>query len=130
MSKLAFDGAGKILGLRLHVIGELGAYPPFYDIAHLTGLMATGNYAIPAVHFKASNVFTNTIAVAAYRGAGRPEAIYYVERAIEMVADELGMDACGTAARGIMSSRSSSPIGHRPARPTTRATMKRIWRPR
>ena len=91
--EVAFDGAGKILGLRLHVIGELGAYPPFYDIAHLTGLMATGNYAIPAVHFKASNVFTNTIAVAAYRGAGRPEAIYYVERAIEMVADELGLDA-------------------------------------
>ena len=90
--EVAFDGAGKILGLRLHVIGELGAYPPFYDIAHLTGLMATGNYAIPAVHFKASNVFTNTIAVAAYRGAGRPEAIYYVERAIEMVADELGLD--------------------------------------
>ena len=90
--EVAFDGAGKILGLRLHVIGELGAYPPFYDIAHLTGLMATGNYAIPAVHFKASNVFTNTIAVAAYRGAGRPEAIYYIERAIEMVADELGLD--------------------------------------
>ncbi len=91
--ELAFDDSGKILGLRLHVIGELGAYPPFYDIAHLTGLMASGNYDIPAVHFKASNVFTNTIAVAAYRGAGRPEAIYYIERAIELIADELGMDS-------------------------------------
>ncbi len=90
---VAFDDAGKILGLRLHVIAELGAYPPFYDIAHLTGLMATGNYHIPAVDFKASNVFTNTVAVAAYRGAGRPEAIYYIERAIDMVAAELGLDA-------------------------------------
>ena len=90
--EVAYAGDGAILGLRLHVIGELGAYPPFYDIAHLTGLMATGNYDIPAVHFRASNVLTHTIAVAAYRGAGRPEAIYYIERAIDMIAAELGMD--------------------------------------
>ena len=90
--EVAFDDDGRILGLRLHVIGELGAYPPFYDIAHLTGLMATGNYDIPAVHFKASNVFTNTVAVAAYRGAGRPEAIYYIERAIDLIAGELDID--------------------------------------
>ncbi len=90
--EVAFDDEGALLGLRLHVIGELGAYPPFYDIAHLTGLMATGNYHIPAVHFQASNVLTHTIAVAAYRGAGRPEAIYYIERAIDMIAAELGMD--------------------------------------
>ena len=96
---VAFNGDGRILGLRMHVIGELGAYPPFYDIAHLTGLMATGNYDIQSVHFKASNVFTNTVAVAAYRGAGRPEAIYYVERAIEMIADELGMDAADVRRR-------------------------------
>jgi len=89
----AFDDEGRILGLRLHVMAELGAYPPFYDIAHLTGLMATGNYHIPAVDFKADSVFTNTIAVAAYRGAGRPEAIYYIERAIELIAAELGMDS-------------------------------------
>ena len=91
--EVAFDDGGRILGLRLHVIGELGAYPPFYDIAHLTGLMATGNYDIQSVHFKASNVFTNTVSVAAYRGAGRPEAIYYIERAIELIADELSLDA-------------------------------------
>ena len=69
---VAFDDSGRILGLRLYVIGELGAYPPFYDIAHLTGLMASGNYDIPSVHFKASNVFTNTVAVAAYRGGRTP----------------------------------------------------------
>ena len=90
--EVAFDDEGKALGLRLHVFGELGAYPPFYDIAHLTGLMATGNYDIQSVHFKASNVLTHTIAVAAYRGAGRPEAIYYIERAMDMIAAELDMD--------------------------------------
>ena len=61
--------------------------------------MATGNYDIPAVHFKASNVFTHTIAVAAYRGAGRPEAIYYIERAIDMIAAELGMDPASVRRR-------------------------------
>ena len=91
-ASVAFDDSGKILGLRLHVIGELGMYPPFYDIAHLTGLMATGNYDIPSVDFKATNVFTNTVAVAAYRGAGRPEAIYYIERMIELIAGHLDMD--------------------------------------
>ncbi|MCY3978182.1 MAG: xanthine dehydrogenase family protein molybdopterin-binding subunit, partial [Chloroflexi bacterium] len=96
---VAYNAEGRILGLRLHVIGELGAYPPFYDIAHLTGLMATGNYDIQSVHFKASNVFTNTVSVAAYRGAGRPEAIYYIERAIEMIADELGIDAADVRRR-------------------------------
>ena len=91
-ASVAFDDEGRILGLRLHVIAELGVYPPFYDIAFLTGMMATGNYDIQAVDFKASNVFTNTVAVAAYRGAGRPEAIYYMERMIELVAAELGVD--------------------------------------
>ena len=90
---VAFNDDGRILGLRMHVIAELGVYPPFYDIAHLTGLMATGNYDIQTVDFKASNVFTNTVAVAAYRGAGRPEAIYYVERMIELIAGELGVDS-------------------------------------
>ena len=91
--EVAFDDEGKILGLRMHVMADLGAYPPFYDIPHLTGLMATGTYDIPAVDFRASSVFTNTVAVAAYRGAGRPEGIYYVERAIELVADHLGIDS-------------------------------------
>ncbi len=102
--EVAYDDNGKLLGLRLRVIGELGAYPPFYDIAHLTGLMATGNYDIPAVHFRASNVFTNTIAVAAYRGAGRPEAIYYIERAVDMIAAELGIDPAEVRRRNYIKS--------------------------
>jgi carbon-monoxide dehydrogenase large subunit len=91
--EVAFDNDGKILGLRMYVTADLGAYPPFYIIAHLTGLMATGTYHIPAVDFKATGVYTNTMSVAAYRGAGRPEAIYYVERAIELIADHLGIDS-------------------------------------
>lgn len=90
---VAFDDDGKILGLRMHVIADLGAYPPFFVIPHLTGLMASGTYDIPEVDFQSVGVYTNAVAVAAYRGAGRPEAIYYVERAIELVADHLGVDS-------------------------------------
>jgi carbon-monoxide dehydrogenase large subunit len=90
---VAFDDDGTLLGLRMHVLSELGAYPPFFLLAELTGLMATGNYHIPVVDFVGTSVYTNTIAVAAYRGAGRPEAAYYIERMIELVADELGVDS-------------------------------------
>ena len=123
--EVAYNEDGRILGLRLHVIGELGAYPPFYDIAHLTGLMATGNYDIQSVHFKASNVFTNTVSVAAYRGAGRPEAIYYVERAIEMIADDLGIDAADVRRRNYIKP-GQFPYKRRPAPLTTPATTKPI----
>lgn len=90
---IAFDDEGIIKALRMHVIADLGAYPPFFIIAHLTGLMASGNYNIPVIDYRARSVYTNTMSVAAYRGAGRPEAIYYVERAIELVADHLGVDS-------------------------------------
>lgn len=90
---VAFDDDGIIQGLRMHVMADLGAYPPFFIIAHLTGLMASGTYHIPEVAYRATSAYTNTTTIAAYRGAGRPEAIYYVERAIELIADHLGMDA-------------------------------------
>lgn len=89
----AFDDEGKILGLRMYVTADLGAYPPFFIIPHLTGMMASATYSIPEIDYTAKSVYTNTMAVAAYRGAGRPEAIYYVERAIEMIADHLGVDS-------------------------------------
>ena len=91
--EVAFDDSGKILGLRLHVIADLGAYPTIFIIPHLTGLMATGTYDIREVDFKSYGVYTNTVPVLAYRGAGRPEAAYYIERAIELIADQLGIDS-------------------------------------
>lgn len=90
---VAFDGKGTILGLKLHIIADVGAYPPIYFLPFLTYLMAAGNYRIPAVEYKAWSVHTNTIGIAAYRGAGRPEATYCLERAIELIADELGIDS-------------------------------------
>lgn len=88
----AFDDDGVISALRVRVIADMGAYPVFTAIPELTGLMITGTYTIPAVDFHATSVYTNTLPIAAYRGAGRPEAAYYVERVIDLIADELGID--------------------------------------
>jgi aerobic carbon-monoxide dehydrogenase large subunit len=89
----AIERDGTLIGLRMSVIGDLGAYPPINIIPELTGLMASGTYDIPAVDFKAICVYTNTLAVAAYRGAGRPEAAYYIERLMELIAAEVGIDS-------------------------------------
>lgn len=90
--EMAVGEDGKVAGLRMRVLGDVGAYPVAPDIPVLTGMMAVGVYAIPAVDLEISAVFTNTTPVAAYRGAGRPEAAYYVERMMDLVAAELGMD--------------------------------------
>jgi carbon-monoxide dehydrogenase large subunit len=84
---------GTITGLKVHVIADCGAYP--HDallMPGLTGLMSSGVYTIPKIDFSFTCVVTNTTPIGAYRGAGRPEATALVERAMNMLADELGMD--------------------------------------
>jgi len=90
--ELAATEDGTITGLRLNVIGDAGAYPMGLDMPPITTMMSTGCYAIPNVDLKASAVYTNTQAIGAYRGAGRPEAAYYVERAVDILAHKMGMD--------------------------------------
>lgn len=86
---------GTITGLRYNVFADLGAYHQLLTpaIPTLTGLMLSGSYKIPAIQINVTGVFTNKMATDAYRGAGRPEATYVVERAVDLVAAELGMDA-------------------------------------
>jgi carbon-monoxide dehydrogenase large subunit len=85
---------GTITGLRYNVFADLGAYHQLLTpaIPTLTGLMLSGAYKIPAIQINVTGVFTNKMATDAYRGAGRPEATYVVERAIDLVAAELGLD--------------------------------------
>src|SRR5437763_12643764 len=85
---------GTITGLRYNVVADLGAYHQLLTpaIPTLTGLMLSGCYKIPAIQINVTGVFTNKMATDAYRGAGRPEATYVVERALDLVADELGID--------------------------------------
>ena len=85
---------GTVTGLRYNVIADLGAYHQLLTpaIPTLTGLMLSGAYKIPAIQINITGCFTNKMATDAYRGAGRPEATYVVERALDLVAAELGID--------------------------------------
>src|SRR5438309_6276990 len=86
----AVEADGTITAVRMHVIADIGAYPIFTFIPDLTLFMGVGVYKVTNVDLKSTCVFTNTTTVAAYRGAGRPEAAYYLERLIDIVAAELG----------------------------------------
>ncbi len=88
----AIAADGTITGLRMRLLGDLGAYPLAPFLARTTMSMAIGVYNIPNVDLAVQAVFTNTTPVAAYRGAGRPEATYYLERLIDLVAVEMNMD--------------------------------------
>jgi carbon-monoxide dehydrogenase large subunit len=88
----AVQADGTLTGLRMRVTADIGAYPLAPFIPELTGQMAIGVYAIPTVDIEIACVFTNTTPVAAYRGAGRPEATYYIERLMDRIAGELSLD--------------------------------------
>ncbi|MFN2530523.1 MAG: xanthine dehydrogenase family protein molybdopterin-binding subunit [Pyrinomonadaceae bacterium] len=85
---------GTITGIRYTVLADLGAYHQLLTpaIPTLTGLMLSGAYKVPAIQINITGCFTNKMATDAYRGAGRPEATYVVERGMDLVAAELGID--------------------------------------
>ena len=91
---IAATRAGKVLGLRLRLIADVGAYNMLLTAAipTLTMMMANATYDIPAIRTTLTEVFTNKTPTDAYRGAGRPEATYFVERAMDMLARRLDMD--------------------------------------
>jgi carbon-monoxide dehydrogenase large subunit len=84
---------GKVEAFRNDVLHEAGAYPWIGAfLPHLTGLMASGVYAIPKIDYRARSVVTNTAPTTAFRGAGRPEAAQVIERAMDLFAAEIDMD--------------------------------------
>ena len=91
--ELAVDKSGKFLALKADVIGNLGAYASQFGpyIHYLCASMMTGVYKTPLIAVKLRAVYTNTVPVDAYRGAGRPEAAYNLERLVDFAARELGM---------------------------------------
>jgi len=94
-AELALDRDGRFLAMRVHTTANMGAYLSTFASSVPTILYATllaGQYATPAIYAEVKAVFTNTVPVDAYRGAGRPEATYVVERLVETAAHELGMD--------------------------------------
>jgi aerobic carbon-monoxide dehydrogenase large subunit len=103
---LAAKRDGKVLGLKLRIIADVGAYNMLLTAAipTLTMLMANATYDIPAVRTTLTEVFTNKTPTDAYRGAGRPEATYFVERAMDMLARELKMDPAEVRRKNLIAS--------------------------
>ncbi len=94
-AEMGFDRDGRIVGLRVRTIANLGAYLSTFAPGvptWLYGTLLAGQYKTPHIHVEVKGVFTNTTPVDAYRGAGRPEATYVVERLVELGAHELGID--------------------------------------
>ena len=94
-AELALDASGKITGLRVHTIANLGSYLSTFSSLIPTFLYApllSGQYAIPNIYAEVDAVYTNTAPVDAYRGAGRPEASFLIERIVEVAARETGRD--------------------------------------
>ena len=93
IAELALDAGGHFLALRVTTYANMGAYLSNYApyIPQLALPMLSGVYRIPAIYANIRGVLTNTVPVDAYRGAGRPEAIYLVERIVDLAARELGL---------------------------------------
>ena len=94
-AELAMDASGMITGMRVHTKAAMGAYLSTFSAAvptYLYGTLLSGQYNIPNIYVEVDAIYTNTAPVDAYRGAGRPEATYVVERLVETAARELKID--------------------------------------
>jgi carbon-monoxide dehydrogenase large subunit len=91
-AKLALDRKGRFLALSVDLVADMGAYLSTYApfIPYLGAGMAPGVYDIPTCHIRVRGVFTNSAPVDAYRGAGRPEAAYLIERLVDVAARDIG----------------------------------------
>ena len=94
-AEMALDENGKFLGLRVSTIANMGGYLSTFGPnipTNLYGPLLAGVYTTPAIYCEVKAVFTNTVPVDAYRGAGRPEATFVLERLVDVAASELGID--------------------------------------
>ena len=104
-AELAFDADGKVLGFRIRIDGNIGAYgvgPGAVIVVAVGPKVITGVYHIPALHLIARAFYSNTNIVSAYRGAGRPEAIYLIERLMDQAAWEMKMDPAELRRRNLI----------------------------
>jgi len=103
--EIAAKRDGTITGLRLKITANMGAYHQLLTpvIPTLTVLMAPGCYDIKNIQAECVGVFTNTMSTDAYRGAGRPEATFFIERAIDIVAQKLNLDPADVRRKNFIS---------------------------
>ena len=92
-AEMAFKADGTILAVRVRFIHDMGAYSTSMVVPWITGATLPGPYRIPNYHFKATVVYTNKVPTSVVRGAGRPQAVFTMERLIEKAAKVLKMDS-------------------------------------
>lgn len=119
VAEMALSKSGKFLAMRVDLIADLGAYLSQYApyIPYLGGTMTTGCYDIPEAYFRVRGVYTHTTPVDAYRGAGRPEAAYLVERLVDRIALDTGTSPDKVRARNFV----------KPAQMPYRTPMGRVY---
>jgi carbon-monoxide dehydrogenase large subunit len=104
-ARLALDAEGRFLGLDVATVADMGAYLSAVGPHCPTNAFSTamgGVYAIPAMHLTVRGAFTNTVPIDAYRGAGKPEANYIVERLVDAAARETGADPAALRALNML----------------------------
>ena len=117
--RMAFDREGLILAIEVDTIAAIGAYVSAFGAAipgYFYAPLLAGMYRTPAIHARVRGVYTNTVPIDAYRGAGRPEATYVVERLVEAGARELGLDVKEIRGRNLIRASDFpylSPLGMR-----------------
>ncbi|MBB2911741.1 CO/xanthine dehydrogenase Mo-binding subunit [Streptosporangium becharense] len=91
--RVGFDGDGRVLGLDVNILHDHGAYTPYGIIVPIiTSTQLLGPYKIGAYRVEFSSIYTNTVQVTPYRGAGRPQAVFCMERTMDHIARHLGLD--------------------------------------
>ena len=104
-AELALDDQGRIQALRVRTLANVGAYPSNTSLAiplHIGPLVCTSIYDVPCISLRLSAVFTNNAPTGAYRGAGRPEAIYLMERLLDAAARQMGLDGAELRRRNMV----------------------------
>lgn len=121
------DRSGRIRGLKGDILVDTGAYPTEGGWSTgWIGFQLTGPYAIPQAFITSKIVMTNRVTRGPYRGAGRPEAAFFMERVMDTLADELGMDQAEIRLRNASSKRWTSPTGLSigPSRPFLKEALR------
>ncbi len=132
--KLFADRTGRVQGLKGDLLIDSGAYSVGVGgwAPRWVGLQMTGAYAIPRAYIEGRAVYTNKVPLGPYRGAGRPEAAFFIERMMDFLADEVGKDPAEVRLRNMRATRWESPTGMEipAAGPFFRAALRQLgYRP-
>jgi carbon-monoxide dehydrogenase large subunit len=128
--KIYAKRSGEVLGLKTELLIDAGGYAPGMGTSapKWIGFQISGPYTIPNVFVDATSVFTNKVPLGPYRGAGRPEAAMFIERMMDLLADELKLDPVDVRLRNVSKEPFTSPLGLKidPFKPFLESAIKQL----